>query len=151
MPRRTLALPAPPAPPSRTPVRLPGLSTVPPSSTAADSDTTCSTCSTVPDPLRLPELSTVPPRLTIYSNRVGLEPSLPLTRLPNTKPPDCLYSVSCSLRNVFDFLRYIVRLYVHRILNRITISYYTYSSVTCAVLLWRGSGTGCALGAWHHI
>jgi hypothetical protein len=31
-------------------VRLPGLSTVPPSSTTADSDTTCSTCSTVPSP-----------------------------------------------------------------------------------------------------
>jgi hypothetical protein len=53
LPRRTPTLPAPSVPPSRAPVRL-------------------------------PELSTVPPRLTIYSNRVGLEPSSPLTRLPNT-------------------------------------------------------------------
>src|SRR2546421_1268808 len=35
-------------------------------------------------PRRLPGLSTVPPRLTIYPNRVGLEPSFPLTRLPST-------------------------------------------------------------------
>jgi hypothetical protein len=33
------------------------------------------------------ELSIVPPRLIIYSNRVGLEPNLPLTRLPTHYPP----------------------------------------------------------------
>src|ERR1700756_920264 len=83
-PWRTLALPAPPAPPSRAPVRLPGLSTVPPSPTTADSDTTSSTCSTVPGPRTPTRTIDCPPRLTIYSNRVGLEPSLPLTRLPHT-------------------------------------------------------------------
>src|SRR5271170_1417953 len=32
------------------------------------------------------ELSTVPPRPTIYFNRVGLDPDLPLTRLPVHNP-----------------------------------------------------------------
>src|SRR2546423_2746480 len=63
-PRRTQA---PPAPPSRAP-RTP----------------------------RTPrwELSTVPPRPTIYSNRVGMDPDLPLTRLPVHNLPDCFHSVS---------------------------------------------------------
>jgi hypothetical protein len=38
-----------------------------------------------------------------------------------------------SLRNVFDLLRYIARPYVQRVVNRITISYYTYWSVTAAM------------------
>jgi len=64
------------------------------------------------------ELSTVPPRPTIYSNRVGIDPDLPLTRLPVHNPPDCFHSV--PLRNVFDLLRYIARSYVYRIPNWIT-------------------------------
>src|SRR2546423_12953749 len=40
------------------------------------------------------EPSIVPPRLIIYSNRVGLEPNLPPTRLLTHTPPDCLCSVS---------------------------------------------------------
>jgi hypothetical protein len=76
LPRRTLTLPAPPAPPSRAPVRL-------------------------------PELSTVPPRLTIYSNRVGLEPSLPLTRLPNVAASSSrlLRPCGCLILTAFSFSR----------------------------------------------
>src|ERR1700722_2128878 len=61
----------------------------------------------------------VPPCPIIHSNRIGLEPDLPLTRLFTF----CFR----SSRNVFDLLCYIARSYI---LNRVTISYYTYSSVT---------------------
>jgi hypothetical protein len=57
------------------------------------------------------ELSIVLPRLIIYSNRVGLEPNLPLTRLL-THNPQTVYTYFRSLRNVFDPLRYIARSYV---------------------------------------
>src|SRR5271156_2395311 len=51
----------------------------PPSSTSADPGSTCSTAPS--SPYSRWELSTVPPRPTIYSNRVGMDPDLPLTRL----------------------------------------------------------------------
>src|SRR5277367_1482960 len=55
----------------------------------------CSTCSTVPgSPYPRWELSIVPPRPTIYSNRVGMNSDLPLTRLPVHNPSDCFHSVS---------------------------------------------------------
>src|SRR5271155_5770652 len=57
----------------------------PPSSTTADPGSTCSTAPS--SPYSRWELSTVPPRPTIYSNRVGMDPDLPLTRLPVHNPP----------------------------------------------------------------
>jgi len=75
------------------------------------------------------ELSIIPPHLIVCFNRVRLEPNLPLTRLLRHN-----FQTVCTLfrplHNVFDLLRYIARLYVHRVPNRITISYYTYSSVS---------------------
>ena len=50
------------------------------------------------------------------------------TRLPEL-PPRLFPLCFRSSRNVFGLLRYIARPYVHRILKRITISYYTYSFV----------------------
>src|SRR5271155_1632080 len=64
----------------------------PPSSTTADPGSTCSTAPS--SPYSRWELSTVPPRPTIYSNRVGMDPDLPLTRLPVHNPPDSFLSVS---------------------------------------------------------
>jgi hypothetical protein len=87
-----------------------------------------STCSTVPYPRW--ELSTIPPRPTIYSDQVGMEPDLPLTRPPVHNPPDCFHSVSVLHTTSLISYATLLRLYVHRILNRVTASYYTYSSVT---------------------
>jgi hypothetical protein len=55
---------------------------------------------------------------TAAGNR--LEPDLPLTRLPIHNPQTVCTLCFRSLRNVFGLLRYIVRSYVYRILNRIT-------------------------------
>ena len=96
-----------------------------------------STNSTVPSsPYHRWELSTLPLHLIIYSNREGLESDMPRTRLPVHKPKTAC-ALFRSLGNVFDLLRYKARPCVHRVLNRITISYYTYSSVTAC--LGRGS------------
>jgi hypothetical protein len=40
-----------------------------------------------------------------------------------------LLFIFCFLRNVFDFLHYIIKLYVHKIFNRIIALYCIYSSV----------------------
>lgn len=53
---------------------------------------------------------------------------LPLGRLP--------VHILAVTQHIFDPLRYIARSYVHRVLNRLPISYYTYSSIT----LWLGRG-----------
>src|SRR5271155_1060453 len=62
-----------------------------PSSTTADPGSTCSTVPSSPYPRW--ELSIVPPRPAIYSNRVGMNPDLPLTRLPAHNRPDRSHSV----------------------------------------------------------
>ena len=83
------------------------------------------------------ELSTVPPRPTTYPNRDGVDPDLPLTRLPVHNPPDRFPSVFRSSRNVFDLLRYIAGLYIYRILNRITCSLHLQFRNNCNLLAWR--------------
>ena len=63
-----------------------------PLSTTADPGSTCSTAPGSPYPCW--ELSIIPPRPTIYPNRVGMNPDLPLIRLPVHNPPSCFHSVS---------------------------------------------------------
>jgi len=89
----------------------------PPSSTTADPGSTCSTAPS--SPYSRWELSTVPPRPTIYSNRVGMDPDLPLTRL-RVHNPQTVFSLFPFFTQRLDSLRYIARLHIHRILNRIT-------------------------------
>jgi hypothetical protein len=57
-------------------------------------------------------------------------PRLPLTRLPAHKPQTICTLFSVLYATSFGPLRHTARSYVHMVLNRITISYHTYSSVT---------------------